>query len=159
MAGVKKDELRRVLGQVVSYDGGNKVGTISSVIGDGIRDIPVVDATGGGVTVDSDDSGGCIFAGGGARTIVLPVPAAGLKFKIVSTTAHNHVISSSIGRFTDLVLSALDNTNGTTLARTNIANKCAITLANVQVGEQLECISDGSKWYLKGDLNDTPVAT
>ena len=36
MAGVKKDELRRVLGQVVSYDGGNKVGTISSVIGDGI---------------------------------------------------------------------------------------------------------------------------
>jgi len=75
MAGVKKDELRRVLGQVVSYDGGNKVGTISSVIGDGIRDIPVVDATGGGVTVDSDDSGGCIFAGGGARTIVLPVPA------------------------------------------------------------------------------------
>ena len=53
----------------------------------------------------------------------------------------------------------IDNTNGTTIARTNITNKCAITLANAKIGEQLELVSDGSKHYIKGDLNDTPTAT
>ena len=159
MAGKNKDAIRNALAQVVSYNGGNQFGAVAAGVADAIKDIPVVDATSGNVTLTADQSGACVFAGGGARTITLPAVAAGINFKIVSTTAHNHIISGSAGDLTSLVYTGIDNTNGTTIARMNITNKCAITLANAKIGEQLELVSDGSKHYIKGDLNDTPTAT
>jgi len=159
MASVTRGTLKDALSQVVSYDGGNQIGKNQDVLVDSVRDIEVIDGSGGNVTLTADQSGGVVFAGGGARTITLPAVAAGLNFKIVSTTAHAHIISGSAGELTVFNYTGVDNTNGTTLARTSANSKCAMTLANVVIGEQLEGICDGSEWYFKGDLNDTPTFT
>ena len=69
MAGKNKDAIRNALAQVVSYNGGNQFGAVAAGVADAIKDIPVVDATSGNVTLTADQSGACVFAGGGARTL------------------------------------------------------------------------------------------
>ena len=142
-------------------DGGTVDGNIVFTGGktlSGVKNEVVGSATGTDVTLTAAQSGATVFVGGGARTITLPVVSAGLNFKIVFATAHAHVISSSAG--TSLLnYTGIDNTNGTTIARTSFDSKQAITIANCVLGEQLECVTDGTEWYIKGDLNDTPTAT
>jgi hypothetical protein len=163
MAAVTRNSLKGALSEVVSYDGGNNLGKNMDLLVDNIRDKEVIDGSGGDVTLTADQSGGTVFAGGGARTITLPVVASGLNFKIVSTTAHNHIISSSAGTsllngwFLD---SSNDATNGET-AITKGDSQAGMTLANVVIGETLDICTDGTEWYMTapGSLNDTPVFT
>ena len=96
MASLTRGDLKSKLSQVVSYDGGNQMGKNQGVLVDSIRDIEVIDGSGGNVTLSAAQSGGVVFAGGGARTITLPAVATGLNYKIVSTTAHNHIVSCCI---------------------------------------------------------------
>ena len=142
-------------------DGGTVTGNITLTGGktlSGVKNEVVGSASGGNVTLTAAQSGATVFVGGGARTITLPVVEAGLNFKLIFATAHAHVISSSAG--TSLLnYTGIDNTNGTTIARTSFDSKQAITIANCVLGEQLECVTDGTEWYIKGDLNDTPTAT
>ena len=163
MAANTRAQLKKALSNVVSYDGGQKLGAHASILSDNIRDIEVIDGSGGNVTLTAAQSGGTVFAGGGARTITLPGVASGLNFKIVSTTAHNHIISCSAGEsvFNGWFLdSSNDATNGTT-AITKADSKIAMTLANVVIGETLDICSDGTEWYCTapGSLNDTPTFT
>ena len=141
-------------------DGGEVTGNISmggnQIAGSKVE--VVGGATGASVTLTAAQSGATVFVGGGARVITLPVVSSGLNFKIVFATAHAHVISSSAGTAL-LNYTGVDNSNGSTLARTSFDSKTGITIANCVLGEQLECVSDGTEWYIKGDLNDTPVAT
>tara|TARA_Y100000034_G_scaffold130785_1_gene190135 strand:- start:485 stop:979 length:495 start_codon:yes stop_codon:yes gene_type:complete len=163
MAAVTRNSLKGALSEVVSYDGGNNLGKNMDLLVDNIRDNEVIDGSGGNVTLTADQSGGTVFAGGGARTITLPVVASGLNFKVVSTTAHAHVISSSAGTsllngwFLD---SSNDVTNGAT-AITKADSQAGMTLANVVIGETLDICTDGTEWYMTapGSLNDTPVFT
>jgi hypothetical protein len=163
MAAVTRNSLKGALSEVVSYDGGNNLGKNMDLLVDNIRDNEVIDGSGGNVTLTADQSGGTVFAGGGARTITLPVVASGLNFKVVSTTAHAHVISSSAGTsllngwFLD---SSNDVTNGAT-AITKGDSQAGMTLANVVIGETLDICTDGTEWYMTapGSLNDTPVFT
>jgi hypothetical protein len=163
MAAVTRNSLKGALSEVVSYDGGNNLGKNMDLLVDNIRDKEVIDGSGGDVTLTADQSGGTVFAGGGARTITLPVVASGLNFKVVSTTAHAHVISSSAGTsllngwFLD---SSNDVTNGAT-AITKGDSQAGMTLANVVIGETLDICTDGTEWYMTapGSLNDTPVFT
>ena len=142
-------------------DGGSVGGNIVLLGGktlSGVKNEVVGSASGASVTLTAAQSGATVFVGGGARVITLPVVEAGLNFKLVFATAHAHVISSSAG--TSLLnYTGIDNTNGTTIARTSFDSKVAITIANCVLGEQLECVTDGTEWYIKGDLNDTPTAT
>ena len=163
MAAVTRNSLKGALSEVVSYDGGNNLGKNMDLLVDNIRDNEVIDGSGGNVTLTADQSGGTVFAGGGARTITLPVVASGLNFKVVSTTAHAHVISSSAGTsllngwFLD---SSNDVTNGAT-AITKGDSQAGMTLANVVIGETLDICTDGTEWYMTapGSLNDTPTFT
>ena len=152
----------------LSLADGGKIGGNATVTGDvtldgggtltGAKNQIVGSASGASVALTAAQSGATVFVGGGARVITLPVVQAGLNFKIVFATAHAHVISSSAG--TSLLnYTGIDNSNATTIARTSFDSKVAITIANCVLGEQLECVTDGTEWYIKGDLNDTPTAT
>jgi hypothetical protein len=163
MAAVTRNSLKGALSEVVSYDGGNNLGKNMDLLVDNIRDKEVIDGSGGNVTLTADQSGGTVFAGGGARTITLPVVASGLNFKVVSTTAHAHVISSSAG--TSLLngwfLDSSNDTSDGTTAITKGDSQAGMTLANVVIGETLDICTDGTEWYMTapGSLNDTPVFT
>jgi len=147
--GGKIDGAVTITGDATLSGGGTLTGTKNQIVGS---------ATGASVTLTAAQSGATVFVGGGARVITLPVVEAGLNFKLIFATAHAHVISSSVG--TSLLnYTGIDNTNGSTIARTSFNSKQAITLANCVLGEQLECVTDGTEWYIKGDLNDTPTAT
>ena len=124
----------------------------------GVKNEIVGSATGASVVLTAAQSGATVFVGGGARTITLPAVAAGLNFKLVFATAHDHIVSASAGTSV-LNYTGIDNTNGTTIARTNLDSKIAITFANAVLGTQITCITDGTEWYLNGDVNDTPTAT
>ncbi len=163
MAAVTRNSLKGALSEVVSYDGGNNLGKNMDLLVDNIRDKEVIDGSGGDVTLTADQSGGTVFAGGGARTITLPVVASGLNFKVVSTTAHAHVISSSAG--TSLLNGwFLDHTNlevnGDT-AITKLDSKQGMTLTNSSASLQVWIETDGTEWYMTapGSLNDTPTFT
>ena len=163
MASLTRGDLKSKLSQVVSYDGGNQMGKNQGVLVDSIRDIEVIDGSGGNVTLTAAQSGGVVFAGGGARTITLPAVATGLNYKIVSTTAHNHIVSCSSGEsvFNGWFLdSSADATDGAT-AITAANSKIAMTLAGVVIGETLDIVTDGTEWYCTapGSLTDTPVFT
>ena len=152
MAANTRGTLKDALSQVVSYDGGNKIGKNMDVLVDNVRDVEVIDGSGGNVTLTADQSGGVVFAGGGARTITLPTVAAGLNFKVVSTTAHAHIVSCSAG-------TALFNyhQSGSGLAAVN--TKTAITFVNPVVADTLDICTDGTEWYAYGELGGHPSAT
>ena len=102
----------------------------------------------------ADDNGALIILGGSnASTVELPVVSDGLRFTVYATTAQAHVVEAQ-----SVMQGVLyDNTNGTTLARTAVVDKVGITLVNPAIGDSLEFYSDGTNWYVKGWLNDTPT--
>tara|TARA_X000001382_G_scaffold121860_1_gene104428 strand:- start:1428 stop:1877 length:450 start_codon:yes stop_codon:yes gene_type:complete len=149
MSANTRGTLKDALSQVVSYDGGNQIGKNMDLLVDNVRDVEVIDGTSGNVTLTADQSGGVLFAGGGARTITLPTVAAGLNYKVVSTTAHAHIISGS---------------SGTTIVNFHASasvhdSKAAIVLTSPAIGDTLEICSDGTEYYIYGDLSGLPSAT
>ena len=96
-----------------------------------------------------------ILSGSDASTLTLPSsPAAGSVVTAIAATAIAHVVA---GGNTQLLGSIWDNTNGTTLARNDVANKTSITLANPKAGDQLQFRYSGANWVVWGWLNDTPT--
>ena len=163
MAANTKAALRATLSQVVSYDGGNQVGAVSNALANDIfrahSDKPVIDGSAGNVTLTAEQSGGTVFIGGGARVVILPAMAAGLNYSIVSTSAHNHVISSSAAKLNGNFLSHNnDNSDGTT-SESKANSKTRVTLRNGQIGEAINCVTDGTEWYLSvpGGFHGNPI--
>tara|TARA_Y100000593_G_C4043014_1_gene206103 strand:+ start:48 stop:449 length:402 start_codon:yes stop_codon:yes gene_type:complete len=101
------------------------------------------------------DSGALILAtGAGASTVTLPAVEDGLHFKFFAGSAQAHVLKAATAVIQGFVY---DNTNGTTLARTAIADKLSITLVNPAIGDVMNVWSDGTNWYVDGILNQTPT--
>lgn len=113
--------------------------------------------TGAGASqaLTATDSGALvILAGSNASTVTLPAPAAGAEFEIFAFTAQAHVINGG----NSLIFGGVyDNSNAATIARTAVNAGTSITLANAAVGDCLTFVSDGTNWYVKGWLNDTPT--
>ena len=42
---------------------------------------------------------------------------------------------------------------------TRVTNQAVITLVNPAVGDNLQLVSDGDNWYVRGYLKDTPALT
>tara|TARA_Y100000310_G_scaffold307283_1_gene349250 strand:+ start:789 stop:1265 length:477 start_codon:yes stop_codon:yes gene_type:complete len=118
--------------------------------------IKVASLTGAGATktLTAADSGTLVILNGSdASTVTLPGVANGLHFKIIAGSAYAHVIQGA----TDVLQGCVwDNSDGATLARTAIADKGKITLANPAIGDHITVISNGTNWYVEGWLNDTP---
>ena len=91
-----------------------------------------------------------------AQTFTLPDPtgSSGVIFDFFAGSAQAHIITSPTDKIQGKIT---DYSNGTTLARTVVANKQSITLVNPAIGDNLSFSSDGDNWYVKGELNDTPT--
>ena len=90
------------------------------------------------------------------QTFTLPDPtgSSGAHFTFIAGHASAHVVTSPTNKIQGTVT---DYTNGTTVARTTVTNQASITLANTVIGDRLDFISDGTNWYVEGQLNDTPT--
>ena len=90
------------------------------------------------------------------QTFTLPDPtgSAGAQFTFIAGHASAHIITSPTDKMQGIIT---DYTNGATVARTAVADKNSITLANAAIGDRLNFISDGTNWYVEGQLNDTPT--
>ena len=91
-----------------------------------------------------------------AQTFTLPNPSAavGSQFTFIAGHASNHVISAPTNKIQGIIT---DYSNGDTVARTTVTNQARITLANTVIGDRLNFISDGTNWYVEGQLSDTPT--
>ena len=117
-------------------------------------------------TLTVGDSGTTILATGGTpQTFTLPGPegASGVFFNFVATSAQQHVIRLGTGVnqingfIIDFTNGAASSTNDTTVATTRLSNQGKITLNNPTIGDNLQFICDGERWYVRGMLNDTPT--
>jgi hypothetical protein len=136
-------------------DGGTITGAID-LGGNQIAGSKIEVKTGDVGTLAAGDTGALISLSGGARTLVLPtVATAGLNFKIVAGSAHNHIISCSSGEIGKLQGQMIDASNASTIVSAPITGKTAITLANGKIGDVVSCVSDGTSWHVEAVLNDT----
>ena len=99
---------------------------------------------------------GCVLAptAASAQTFTLPAvaTAAGFQATFHAGSAQAHVINGG----TALIQGAVfHNTNGTTLARQQVANRSAITLnaTNPLVGDYFTIVGDGTNYYVYGWCN------
>lgn len=103
------------------------------------------------VTLTDGDSGAVLVPLTSAQNFTLPaVATAGVNFTFISGHASAHVITAQSAVLRG---SYLHNTNGSTLARVQIAGKTTLTLVNGVIGDTLSITSDGTSWYVVGSLN------
>ena len=121
-------------------------GLLENVIGDGGTSA---------IALSQEQSGSVVVpTKAGAVTTTLPAVKSGLYYKFYSGSAQAHVITGGAAVIQGMIY---DNTNGTTLAATDVADATTITIANGVVGDCLEFHCDGTNWYVEGRLNDTPT--
>ena len=96
--------------------------------------------------------------GSTGQTFTLPAAAdaKGVRFDFLAGSAQTHRIVSPSS---DIVGQIIDNSNGNTLARTEIDGASAIALQNPKIGDRITIISDGSRYYVEGRTNDTPATS
>ena len=98
-------------------------------------------------TLAAGDSGALVSLSGGARTVILPAVAkTGVNFRIVAGSAHNHIISCSVGEE--------DKLQGG-----KITAKSGMTLVNGAIGDSIFVVSDGTSWHLSALVTNTPTFT
>ena len=92
---------------------------------------------------------------GSAQTFTLPAVASssGVKYHFIAGSAQAHVITSAAA---DVVGYVYDNTDGTTLAVTDVAGT-SITLVDPTIGDSLTIVCNGANWFVEGRLNNTPT--
>ena len=127
------------------------------------------DANGAIVTKRPIRSDGKTLTAGESNTLLVPtgstgqtftLPAAadakGVRFDFLAGSAQTHRIVSPSS---DIVGQIIDNSNGNTLARTEIDGANTIALQNPKVGDRITIISDGVRYYVEGRTNDTPATS
>lgn len=87
-----------------------------------------------------EQSGSIIFIDPSSNDITFKLPAvadnAGANFKFIATVASN-----------DLVLNQ-NESSGTNVIKLNTAAANSQTVSTLVLGECIECVTDGSKWYV-----------
>ena len=116
-------------------------------------------------TLTVGDSGTTIIATGGtAQTFTLPGPegASGVFFNFIAASAQQHVIrlASSTNQINGFIMdfgnAAAAGSDGATIGVSRLENRGKIQLENPTIGDNLQFICDGERWYVRGMLNDTP---
>tara|TARA_B100000700_G_C14443177_1_gene578062 strand:- start:30 stop:503 length:474 start_codon:yes stop_codon:yes gene_type:complete len=119
----------------------------------------VIRLTGAGASqaLTSKDSGALVvMAGADASTITLPAVQAGAEFEVFAFTAFNHVVNGGDSLIYGGIYDNQNDSSDTNVDRSAVNAASSITLQNAAVGDCLTFISDGTNWYVKGWLNDTP---
>lgn len=122
----------------------------------------VIKLTGAGAsqTLVSTDSGALVvMAGSNASTITLPAVQAGAEFEVFAFTAQAHVVDGGNSLIYGGIYDNKNDSTDTNVDRSAVNGGTSITLANPAVGDCLTFVSDGTNWYVKGWLNDTPTVS
>jgi len=114
------------------------------------------------VTLAVGDSGTTLMpTAASAQTFTLPNPSdsSGVFFNFIAGSAQNHIINCPTDKIQGFIIDFTNggNTNDATVGVTVITNKASITLVNGTVGDNLQLVSDGDNWYVRGMLNNTPT--
>jgi hypothetical protein len=114
------------------------------------------------VTLAVGDSGTTLMpTAASAQTFTLPNPSdsSGVFFNFIAGSAQNHIIDCPTNKIQGFIIDFSNggNTNDATVGVTVVTNKASITLVNAQVGDNLQLVSDGDNWYVRGMLNNTPT--
>ena len=108
------------------------------------------------VTLGSGDSDALLIpTGGAAQTYTLPEveESKGVKFEFIAGSNQTHrILAPSAAMFGQII----DNSNASTLARTNLEEITSIRLVNPRIGDRITIISDGNRYFIEGRTNDTP---
>lgn len=113
-------------------------------------------------TLDATDSGKIFFLNlAGGFTTTLPAPEAGLALKFIVATAPTtaYIISAGsalihgLGSSAEDATGAVDNTSGVAVATINLV------AAKAQIGDCVDLISDGSKWFANATVVQQDAVT
>lgn len=103
----------------------------------------------GSSTLDSSHSGDLVILNStSATTITLPAPQSGLKFHIAVGNTASHLISAPSACIVGGVVNAVANT-AASLATGAAKTSVRFTAGN-SIGDSIQLIGDGSKYFLTG---------
>ena len=97
-----------------------------------------------------------------AQVFTLPNPniSSGVFFNFIAGSAQTHRISCPTNKIQGFILDvsrgAEEGSNDASIGVTIVTNQATITLVNPVVGDNLQFVSDGDNWYVRGYVNDTP---
>jgi len=117
-------------------------------------------------TLSVGDSGTTLMpTADSAQVFTLPNPnvSSGVFFNFIAGSAQTHRISCPTNKIQGFILdvgrAAEGNSDDASIGVTVVTNQAAITLVNPVVGDNLQLVSDGDNWYVRGYVNDTPELT
>ena len=115
-----------------------------------------------GVTLTAADSGTTLMPNAdSAQTFILPAPTNGVIFNFIAASAQQHVLRlpNGVNQFNgfliDYTRAAETDSDSAAVGVTSIVNRGAIRLVNPRIGDNIQCISDGDRWYVRGYTNNT----
>ena len=114
------------------------------------------------VTLTVGDSGTTLMpTADSAQSFTLPNPSEsnGVFFNFIAGSAQIHRIISPTNKIQGFILDMSNNitTGDASVGVTRVTNISSITLVNPAVGDNLQLVSDGDNWYVRGYLKDTPT--
>ena len=115
-----------------------------------------------GVTLTPADSGTTLMPNAdSAQTFILPIPTSGVIFNFIAASAQAHVLRlpTGVNQFNGFLIdynrAVESGDDPSSPSVTSIVNRGAITLVNPRIGDNIQCISDGDRWYVRGYTNNT----
>ena len=116
------------------------------------------------VTLTVGDSGTTLMPiAASAQSFTLPNPSDsnGVFFNFIAGSAQAHRIISPTNKIQGFILDMSNNitTGDASVGVTRVTNQAVITLVNPEIGDNLQLVSDGDNWYVRGYLKDTPALT
>ena len=117
-------------------------------------------------TLSVGDSGTTLMpTADSAQVFTLPNPnvSSGVFFNFIAGSAQTHRISCPTNKIQGFILDvsrgAEEGSNDASIGVTVVTNQATITLVNPVVGDNLQFVSDGDNWYVRGYVNNTPTLT
>ena len=116
------------------------------------------------VTLTVGDSGTTLMpTAASAQSFTLPNPSEsnGVFFNFIAGSAQSHRIISPTNKIQGFILDMSNSvlSDDATVGVQRVTNIAVITLVNPAVGDNLQLVSDGDNWYVRGYLKDTPALT
>ena len=113
------------------------------------------------VTLTVGDSGTTLMpteASPQVFTLPNPSDSNGVFFNFIAGSAQTHRISCPTNKIQGFILDMSNNiiTGDASVGVQRVTNIATITLVNPAVGDNLQFVSDGDNWYVRGYLKDTP---
>ena len=116
------------------------------------------------VTLAVGDSGTTLMpTAASAQTFTLPNPSdsSGVFFNFFAGSDQDHVISCPTNKIQGFIINFAGGADSTgadiPVGISKVANQASITLQEGRIGDNLQFVSDGDNWYVRGTVNNAPT--